>query len=341
MEEKRLYELTISPKFEKALPPLQEAELSQLREKLLTEGCRDALVVFHGTLIDGHSRYRICHECGIPFAITELEREDEEEAYLWVVENQLGRRNVSDFAKCELVLHLEPKLREEAKRRQGWRKNEADLPQNSAERGEKGGDLPQKSAERDRQKETREILSKMAGVSRDTLTKVKKLLESAPSETLEQLRTGDLSVNKAYTLLFKPDEERTSPPRLIPKEPTPARKPLFPGYGLVSMPAPTQDKDRIPPPDSVYDIPPVQVFANSPIDDLAFREEAEIRNAVAELSACTVHYVRRIGEILRSMTVASASEENMDKLMQIVTSAYENIEKMMKNGGKENEESDA
>ena len=52
--EKKLYELSISEKLDKALPPLTEGELSLLTESILTEGCREPIVVFNGTVIDGH-----------------------------------------------------------------------------------------------------------------------------------------------------------------------------------------------------------------------------------------------------------------------------------------------
>ena len=64
--------------------------------------------------MDGHNRYRICHEYSIPFAVEEKSFESRESAKIWLIRNQLGRRNLPDFQKCELVLPLEELLQAEA-----------------------------------------------------------------------------------------------------------------------------------------------------------------------------------------------------------------------------------
>lgn len=330
--EKRVYELKISEKLENALPKLRDAETKLLRDNILTYGCLNPLIVFHGTIVDGHNRYRICREYEIPFAITEMEFDDEDAAAMWIITEQLGRRNVAAYAKCELVIPLKEKLRQEAKQR-------------TLAGVKLGNDLresfPGGSGE------TRDILASMANVSNRTMNKAIWLYENADEETKEKLRNGEIAIHTAYMLLTGKNDEKKEvaqpdyqPPQhsfLIPKDPIPRREPLFPGYGLVSLPPETKKEDCVPLPNSVYDIPPIKNFANSPVDDLDFREKAEMANAVAELTACTNHYARRVTEILRGMAVASGSKENMEQLSAIVTNAYEYIMKMMKNGGKENE----
>ncbi len=321
MEEKQLYELKISPRFENALPPLQEAELSQLREKLLTEGCRDALVVFHGTLIDGHSRYRICHECGIPFAITELKREDEEAAYLWVVENQLSRRNVSDFAKCELVVRLAPKLKEEAQKRM-LRGKKAEDP---------GPNLGQGKGRTSRQ------LAKIAGISHGSFEKAQKILEHADAETIAKLRSGDLSIHSAYTTLFKPEEQRKHEEAVRrSKEMDKEIASVMPGYGLAVPLPPREEGISFRPPDSVLEIPPIAVFGNMPADDPKYRGRAEMAYAKGEFQKNTDYYTDRAAEILQWMSSASINPENLEILREIVKNGYEKIMKLI--GGYENED---
>ena len=65
--EKKVYDLQINDNLAHVMPPLQETELMLLRQSLFSEGCRDPLVVWEGTIVDGHNRYRICRENGIPF----------------------------------------------------------------------------------------------------------------------------------------------------------------------------------------------------------------------------------------------------------------------------------
>ena len=115
--EKSLYELRVDPEFAKLIPPLQDTELSMLTDSILANGCEMPLVVWNGTLVDGHNRYRICHENGVPFAIEEKEFDSREAAELWLVRNQLGRRNLTDYQKCELVLPMEELLKAAAEKR--------------------------------------------------------------------------------------------------------------------------------------------------------------------------------------------------------------------------------
>lgn len=87
--------ITIDPEFKDLIPPLAPEELAQLEENIKREGCRDPLVVWDGTLIDGHNRYEICIRNGIHFDTVEMVFADREDAKDWMDRNQLGRRNLT------------------------------------------------------------------------------------------------------------------------------------------------------------------------------------------------------------------------------------------------------
>ena len=176
--EKKVYELKINETLEHVMPPFQDLELNLLTQSLLSEGCRDPLVVWNGEIVDGCNRYKICRENNIPFSFVEMEFEDEAAAKKWIIRNQLARRNVPDFVKCEMVLPLEEELKSEAKKRQGTRTDLLNNKDNCPERG-KGS-------------QSRDELGKLAGVSGKTIMRVKKLLESADEETKEKLRNGEI-----------------------------------------------------------------------------------------------------------------------------------------------------
>ena len=95
--------LTIDPQFKNLIPPLQRTEYLQLEENLLADGCRDPLVVWRGTLIDGHNRYEICTRHSIPFSVKEMNFYCREEAIAWICANQLGRRNLSEETRKYLI----------------------------------------------------------------------------------------------------------------------------------------------------------------------------------------------------------------------------------------------
>jgi methylase of polypeptide subunit release factors len=81
--------------------PLRDDERAMLEQSVLAEGIRDPLVVWKradGTriLLDGHHRYELATQHGLDFAIVEMTFETEDDAVLWVLQNQLARRNLTD-----------------------------------------------------------------------------------------------------------------------------------------------------------------------------------------------------------------------------------------------------
>jgi hypothetical protein len=99
----------IDREFEALIPKLSSEEYSQLRLNVSRDGCRDNLRVWfgHNILLDGHNRYRICQETGKDFGVTPIELPDREAALLWIEENQLGRRNLSDAQRAVIVKSIE------------------------------------------------------------------------------------------------------------------------------------------------------------------------------------------------------------------------------------------
>src|SRR5688572_21437207 len=122
--------LVVDPEFAALIPPLQADERRLLEESLAREGCRDPLVVWAetNTLLDGHNRHAICTRLGIPFTTTTLSFAAKDDARLWVIENQLGRRNLSDIDRINLVRGNEHLFTARVAANQGRRN---DLPQNS------------------------------------------------------------------------------------------------------------------------------------------------------------------------------------------------------------------
>lgn len=94
--------LKIDNEFSALIPRLTEEEFIQLEKNILDEGCRDPLVLWNDVLIDGHNRYTICQKHNIEFKTTQLEFENRELVYNWIIENQLGRRNLTEEQKSYL-----------------------------------------------------------------------------------------------------------------------------------------------------------------------------------------------------------------------------------------------
>jgi hypothetical protein len=165
------------------IDPLSPEEYAQLEANLLAEGCRDAIVVWEGFILDGHNRYEICSRHDVAFTTVEKAGlATWEDALVWMAQNQLGRRNLSDFTRAALALQLKPLIKKRAQQRMLAGRVAASDP-------------TQKSAEGSG--ETREVIAKAAGVSRDTVRKVEKILESGNAEVTAQVRAGEISINAA------------------------------------------------------------------------------------------------------------------------------------------------
>lgn len=89
------YDLIIDPEFKRLLPELAPEEYSRLEESILTEGCRDALILWGQIILDGHNRYEICKTYGLSYRTEQKDFSSREEALRWICLNQMGRRNIS------------------------------------------------------------------------------------------------------------------------------------------------------------------------------------------------------------------------------------------------------
>jgi DNA modification methylase len=186
----------IDPEFEALIPPMRADELEGLTASLDLEGCRDPLVVWEGELIllDGHNRHRHCIAQGIPFKIRTVNLLDRNAAKLWIIRNQLGRRNLSDLDRIALAGEGEKIIAAKAKANQVVRK------------GEQPGSTPQKSA--DLPIDTRSEAAALAGVSHDTYAKGKRILEQGATELVTAVRENRASINAASEIAALPAKEQ-------------------------------------------------------------------------------------------------------------------------------------
>ncbi len=87
--------IIIEEELSSIIPALEDDELKRLTDSLLLEGCRDPLVLWGKTLVDGHNRYAICTKYNLPFKTVKVKIENLTEAKIWIINNQLARRNLT------------------------------------------------------------------------------------------------------------------------------------------------------------------------------------------------------------------------------------------------------
>jgi hypothetical protein len=102
--------IEIDPEFRRLIPPLDPEERAVLEDNLKTDGCRDPLVVWRPVLgkapviLDGHNRFEICRRLGIRFRTTEIALASRKHARIWILLNQVGRRNLSEDRRAVIAL---------------------------------------------------------------------------------------------------------------------------------------------------------------------------------------------------------------------------------------------
>lgn len=192
--------MKIDVEFQSLIPPLTYEEKKMLEESILSEGCRDAIVVWNDTIIDGHNRYEICKKHGIPFETVNREFESRNEVIEWIIKNQFGRRNLPLHERARLALRLKSVIAEKAKSNKQEAANKMNLIV--------GNNVSAEICENVLPIDTREEIAKAAGVSHDTIAKVEKIEEAAPAPIVQASRKGDISVNAAYQVTKMMQEEQ-------------------------------------------------------------------------------------------------------------------------------------
>jgi 16S rRNA G966 N2-methylase RsmD len=179
--------ITIDPEFKALIPPLAPEELAQLEVNIIADGCRDPLVTWQGSIIDGHNRYEICTRHGLPFETVEVDFADRTAAMLWMIDNQKGRRNVSDYDKGLLAMRKQELLRPAAAK--SYEENVGRPSKSSAK-------LPTIS-----KIDTRREAAREAGIGERTLDAVKLIKDAAdkgeiPQQTVDDLRHRKVAIHR-------------------------------------------------------------------------------------------------------------------------------------------------
>lgn len=208
-----MHNIQIDSEFQALIPPLSAEERAQLEANLLADGCRDPLVVWetqegHNILIDGHNRYEICTRLGLPFEVVQKSLDGRPQARMWIRANQYGRRNLSSFVRAELALGDKADIAEIAKSQQGKR-----------------NDILPTLAERFTPVDTREEVSKRAGISHGSLDKVEAIKAANPQpEILDAVRAGEVSINLASQFVELPQEVQQEAIAAIAEHHEPAKE---------------------------------------------------------------------------------------------------------------------
>ncbi|ANC46461.1 hypothetical protein [Pandoraea pnomenusa] len=191
------------------IDPLTPDEYASLEQSLLAEGCRDALVLWGDVLVDGHNRYEICRKHSIEFrTVQNPSFKSMDDVRLWMIDNHLGRRSVSDYQRGVLALRKKTILEARAGATAGA-PVDPDTPQAAAPgpQGDGGGSDSGNTlvpGHAHTMALTRAALARAARLSNNTLGQIEQIHNAAAPELVDAVKRGEVSINAAAAVSTLP-----------------------------------------------------------------------------------------------------------------------------------------
>ncbi|MDO9437865.1 plasmid replication/partition related protein [Hydrogenophaga sp.] len=203
-------QITVNPELKAYIDPLTPDEHDALERSLLAEGCRDALVLWGDVLVDGHNRYGICQKHGLPFETVQNPRfQSMEDVHLWMIDQHLGRRSVSDFQRGVLALRKREIIADRRTRLLASSPAPQDLPPEAdAMPSPASVDAAAPAVPEARPLNSREDIAKAARLSSGQVVMIEKIQKQAAPEVVEALKAGTISLNAAAAVAGLPEEEQ-------------------------------------------------------------------------------------------------------------------------------------
>jgi len=193
------------------IDPLTPDEHDALERSILAEGCRDALVLWGDVLVDGHNRYGICRKHNLPFQTVQHPHfKSMEDVHLWMIDQHLGRRSVSDFQRGVLALRKREILAERRAR------------QPSPPPADAASDVAPATASSDAASpsaatttdatalKSRADIARAARLSNSQVLQIEKIHKQAAPELVAAVKAGDISINAAAAVASLPVDEQKS-----------------------------------------------------------------------------------------------------------------------------------
>lgn len=199
------------------IDPLTPDEYGALERSILAEGCRDALVLWGDLLVDGHNRYAICQQHGLPFQTVQSKLfQTIEDVHLWMIDQHLGRRSVSDFQRGVLALRKREIV---ADRRSRWLATASEAHAAPAADGAEQGPPWDASAPASTMQpaspapaplKSREDIAKAARLRSSQVLLIEKIQKQAAPELVAAVKSGAVSISTAATVATLPAEEQVA-----------------------------------------------------------------------------------------------------------------------------------
>ena len=188
--------LVVDQEFKSLCPALTPDEYNRLQASIEAEGCVDAITVWGKIIVDGHNRYEICRALGRGFKVRTVTFASRDAAKAWIIDHQLGRRNLTTGQRAMLAAQIPTKP-------EGQPKNSVALPS------------------------TPDVAAR-AGISTKTLTDAKVVLDKGTPAQKAAVVDGKAAVSTVANAIRHPEPKAAETPPAVRDEeghPLPADKP--------------------------------------------------------------------------------------------------------------------
>ena len=203
--------IVVNEELQAYIDPLTSEEHAALERSLLAEGCRDALVLWGDVLVDGHNRYGICTRHGLPFQTVQNPHfQSMEDVHLWMIDQHLGRRSLSDFQRGVLALRKREIVAE--------RRAQAAAPTGAEGTATAVASSDSRQTSSDTRAElpaqnplhSREAIAKAARLSSNQVVMIEKIQKQAAPELVAAVKSGAISINTAAAVATLPADEQVA-----------------------------------------------------------------------------------------------------------------------------------
>jgi len=200
--------IVVNEELKAYIDPLTPEEHEALERSILAEGCRDALVLWGDVLVDGHNRYGICQKHGLPFQTVQNTRfKSIDDVHLWMIDQHLGRRSISDFLRGVLALRKKDIVDEQRARAMATPASSSDAPFDvDTPAAEAPADAPAMPPQAPMN--SREAIAKAARLSSNQVGMIEKIQKQAAPELVAAVKSGVTSINTAAAVATLPAEEQ-------------------------------------------------------------------------------------------------------------------------------------
>lgn len=197
----QMKDLKIHPRFEEFSPKKKKDDYEELEKSLLKNGyIIEKIFTWHGFIIDGHNRFKICKKYNINIPDQFIEDVDlgnnatEVDAMEWMHTHHISSKPLTIGEKLAMTEKLKEAIQEENEKRKSEKIAESNKKRNS-------NTLQLECNEETRMRSetwTDNQIAKKAGVGVGSVARYNKVMNSDDNELKKKVKSGEMTVNKAY-----------------------------------------------------------------------------------------------------------------------------------------------